>query len=195
MKLGIMGGTFDPPHIGHLIIAETARQQLNLDKVLFMPAGDPWRKSQRGVTPARHRLAMTRLAIEDNVCFELDGREVRREGPTYTADTLKELRAELPDAELFFITGEDVLADLPDWHEPGVVVELVRFAVAPRLGSRPPAALVPPDRIVRLEMPYIGISSTRLRHMAEEGLGLRYLVPDAVERYIRENGLYADSAA
>ena len=192
-RIGVFGGTFDPPHVGHLIMAETARQQAGLDRVLFLPAGDPWRKAHREVTPAQHRLAMTRLAIADNPCFELDDREVRRQGPTYTADTLRELKAEAPDAQFYFITGEDALADLPNWHQPDLIVELAVFVVAPRLGARPPAGLVPEERIVRLEMPYIGISSTRLRDMAAAGLSLRYQVPVAVEAYIREQGLYAGS--
>jgi nicotinate-nucleotide adenylyltransferase len=102
VRIGVLGGTFDPPHIGHLILAEVAREQLKLDRVLFIPAGDPWRKADRSVTPAPHRLAMTRLAIADNEAFELDDCEVRREGPTYTTETLRELSARLPDDVLVF---------------------------------------------------------------------------------------------
>jgi nicotinate-nucleotide adenylyltransferase len=191
MKLGIMGGTFDPPHLGHLVLAEAARQQIGLGTVLFMPAGDPWRKADRLVTAAHHRIEMTRLAVADNSSFEVDDREVRREGPTYTADTLRDLRAQTADAELYFLTGEDALADLSAWKSPEVIIEHAIFAVAPRLGSRPPAGLVPQERIVRIDMPYIDISSTRLREMAGRGCSLRYLVPESVERYIRQNGLYA----
>ena len=120
MRLGALGGTFDPPHLGHLLLAEQAREQLQLDKVLFIPAGDPWRKAGREIAPAAQRLAMTRLAIEGNAAFEVDGREIARDGPTYTVETLAELRAELGAGdELVFIVGQDALADLPNWRNPG----------------------------------------------------------------------------
>ncbi len=193
MKVGVLGGTFDPPHTGHLILAELARGQLALDCVRFVPAGDPWRKSSRAVTPAAHRLEMTRLAIADNLAFEIDDREVVREGPSYTAVTLQEMRRTLtPADELFFVLGEDALADLPYWREPATIAAAAWIVVAPREGVELPHAL-PFDRgrLLQLEMPYIGISSTDLRARVSNGLGLRYLVPPAVEAYIREHGLYA----
>ena len=187
-----MGGTFDPIHIGHLILAETARQQLQLDKVRFIPAGDPWRKAGREITPAQQRLAMVWAATQDNDAFEVDDCEIRREGPTYTAVTLKELRQAMPpEDELFFLAGEDSLADLPNWHDPGAIFEAAHFVVAPRDGSAGDPGIVPQDRLIRLDMPYIGISSTRLREMARSGLSLRYQVPETVEAYIRKQGLYA----
>ncbi len=191
MKLGILGGTFDPPHVGHLILAEQARTQLSLDKVLFMPAGDPWRKADRSVSPAAQRLVMARLAIEGNDALEVDDREVRREGPTYTVVTLREMRAELSAAdELYFLAGEDTLADMITWHEPQGIAELAFVVVALRPGEWPKHDLVPDDRFIALPMPYLDISSTGLRDMAREGKSLRYLVPDAVEAYIRSKSLY-----
>src|SRR5262245_42715643 len=115
LRLGILGGAFDPPHLGHLILAECALSQFKLDEVRFMPAGDPWRKSHREVTAAKHRLAMVRLAVEGNQAFVVDEREVKRSGATYTVDTLKELEAELSaDSELYFVMGEDAFVDLPN---------------------------------------------------------------------------------
>lgn len=194
MRLGIMGGTFDPIHIGHLILAETARQQLHLDKVRFIPAGDPWRKAGRVISPAAHRLAMTRLAVQDNDAFEVDDVEIRREGATYTIDTLQEIRGTLnPDDEIYFIAGEDSLADLPNWREPEAIFELACMAVARREGVSELVNIVPPNRVIWLEMPYIGISATRLREAAMAGESLRYQVPPAVEAYIRDEGLYSPS--
>jgi nicotinate-nucleotide adenylyltransferase len=191
-RLGVMGGTFDPIHIGHLILAETARQQLRLDKVRFIPAGDPWRKAGRDIAAAHHRLAMTWMATQDNEAFEVDDCEIRREGPSYTAVTLREIRAVLePGDELFFLAGEDALADLPNWHEPAGIFEAAQFVVAPREGFDAGTGIVPPERLIRLDMPYVGVSSTRLREMARAGESLRYQVPDVVEAFIRKQGLYA----
>jgi len=193
MKLGVLGGTFDPPHIGHLVLAESAREQLRLDRVGFVPAGDPWRKANRDVTAAVHRLAMIRLAVADNARFDVDEREIRRQGPSYTAVTLREIRGELAAGdELFFLVGADALADLPTWYEPASIAEAALIAVAPREGVALPLSLpFGEERIVRVEMPHIGISSTDLRERARRGLSLRYLVPDAVMAYIEERRLYA----
>jgi nicotinate-nucleotide adenylyltransferase len=195
MRLGVLGGTFDPPHFGHLVLAEFAREQLQLHHISFIVAGDPWRKSGRDLASAFDRLAMVRLAIAGNAAFVLDEREVRREGPTYTVDTLREIRDSLtPADELFFILGEDALADLPYWHDPAGIAALARIAVAPREGVSRPEVPFSEDRLVRVEMPYIGISSTLIRDRARRGLSLRYLIPDAVEGYIRERNLYAAPA-
>ena len=193
MRIGVLGGTFDPPHIGHLILAEVAREQLRLDSVFFIPAGDPWRKADRSVTPAIHRLAMTRLAIMDNEAFELDDCEVRREGPTYTTDTLRELRSRLSaDDVLVFLAGQDALADMPYWKDPAGIAETAVIAIAPREGYEPPAGLpFDTSALLRIDMPFVDISSTSLRERAKRGLSLRYLVPPAVAAYIRENGLYS----
>ena len=190
MKLGVLGGTFDPIHIAHLLLAEQAREQLALDRVLFVPAGDPWRKAYRRVTPSQHRLAMTRLAIAGDPGFEVEECEIRREGPTYTADTLRELHGRFARAELFLLLGEDALADLPFWHEPESLAENATIVVAPRGGVVLPELPFDPERVVRIKMPFMDVSSTDLRDRARHGKSLRYLVPDAVVDYIREHNVY-----
>ena len=192
MRIGVLGGTFDPPHIGHLILAEYAKEQLSLDKILFIPAGDPWRKADRDVTPATHRLAMTLLAVQGNRSFEVDDCEVRREGATYTVETLQFLRTRLQkDDELIFIVGQDALADTPTWREPQGIAAVAQIAVAPRTEVELPADL-PFDRksLLIVDMPPIDVSSTNLRERARRGLSLRYQVPAAVETYIHDNHLY-----
>ena len=163
MKVGVLGGTFDPVHLGHLVLAERARDELSLDLVLFVPAGDPWRKSHREITPAEHRLAMLQLAVEGNDAFGVSDLEIRREGPTYTADTLAVLAAERLDDEFYFIVGADALADMPNWHEPERIVEHARLAVAPRdVQEANIAALALPaiaGRIVQFTMPPLAVSS------------------------------------
>ncbi|HXH22267.1 MAG TPA: nicotinate-nucleotide adenylyltransferase [Dehalococcoidia bacterium] len=198
MRLGVLGGTFNPIHVGHLILAHCAAVQLGLDRVLFLPAGDPWRKAGSGVLSGLHRATMVRLAIEGDERFGLDEREVRQEGPSYTSVTLSELRREAGDSSrLFFLLGEDALEDMAYWHEPEVILEMATLAVAPRLVTPVPA---PPRHVKRkalelppyerIDMPYIGISSTDLRARVSRGESLKYLVPDSVDRYIRENQLY-----
>jgi nicotinate-nucleotide adenylyltransferase len=190
MKLGVLGGTFDPIHNAHLLLAEQAREQLGLKRVLFVPAGDPWRKAFRRVVPAEHRLAMTKLAVEDDPGFVVDDCEIRREGATYTADTLRELHKRHSRDELFLLLGEDALADLPFWREPDAIAELASIVVAPRGGVVLPELPFDADRVVRIKMPYLEISSTDLRARAKAGRSLRYLVPPAVEAYIKEHKLY-----
>lgn len=190
-RIGVYGGTFDPPHVGHLILAEAAREQLKLDKVMFIPAGDPWRKADRTVTPAFHRLEMTRLAVQGNPVFEVEDFEVVREGPSYTVESLEILHDHLGDgADLYLILGEDALADVPHWHQPERLVELSTLAVASRRGVTMPQLPFDRARVVPVEMPAIDISSTELRARASKGLSLRYQVPDAVLRYIEAHGLY-----
>ena len=201
MRLGVLGGTFDPPHVGHLLLAEEARTRLQLERVLFVPAGDPWRKAGQDVTPVEHRLAMVRLLLGSDPYFEVSTLEVERQGPSYTVDTLGALHQQYgPELELYFILGEDALDDLPNWKEPARLVSLARLAVAPRPPERGRArvgleAAVPglSRRVVPLPMPTIDISSTALREWARAGLSLRYLVPLSVEEYIRRHGLYGPS--
>ena len=197
MKLGVLGGTFDPPHMAHLVLAEAARSSLGLERVLFVPAGDPWRKAGQEITPAHHRLAMVRLAVADNPHFEVSTLEVDREGPSYTVDTLAALAEQYaPDAELYLLLGEDALRDMPNWKQPERIAALATVVVAPRPGGAGPGAL--PDsaspevaaRLVVLDMPVIDISATALRERARRGLSLHNLVPAAVARYIEEHGLY-----
>jgi nicotinate-nucleotide adenylyltransferase len=190
MKLGVLGGTFDPIHNAHLLLAEQAREQLGLRRVLFVPAGDPWRKAFRRVIPAEHRLAMTQLAVQDDSGFVVDDCEIKREGATYTADTLRDLKKRHTKDELFLLLGEDALADLPFWREPEAIAELANIVVAPRGGVVLPELPFDDDRVVRIKMPYLEISSTDIRERAKAGHSLRYLVPSAVEAYIKEHKLY-----
>ncbi len=195
--VGIVGGTFDPVHWGHLLLAEQARDQLSLARVLFVPAGMPWRKAGRPVSPVHHRVAMLRLALEGSP-FELSLLEVERPGPSYTVDTLRELRALIPEAQLYFVLGQDALLDLPNWHDPGGILELAMLAVASRPDHgreealRHVEACLPGvrERVVWLEMPVLGISGSDIRRRVREGRSIRYLVPASVEEYILRHGLY-----
>ena len=198
MKLGVLGGTFDPPHIGHLILAEEARLALGLGQVLFVPAGAPWRKAGQELSPREDRLAMVRLAVGDNPHFAVSALEIEREGPSYTAETLAALREKLAaDSEVFFILGQDSLADLPNWWQPQRIISLARLAVAARTAWEPAHAdalerEVPgiSQRLVWLDMPRIDISSTAVRERVRLGVSIRYWVSPGVEEYIRQHGLY-----
>lgn len=200
MRLGVFGGTFDPPHLGHLVLADRAREDLGLERLLWVSAGSPWRKAGRTVSPSGDRVAMVRLAIGEHDGFELSTLEVERHGPSYSVETLETLRGEQPDARLFFIIGLDTLRDLPNWREPQRLLELATPAVAARGGeqlTRAELEALSPglaDRAAWIDMPRLDISGTELRRRAAEGRTLRYLVPDAVERYIREHGLYQSGA-
>ena len=197
MNIGVLGGTFDPIHIGHLVIAEEARIKLGFNEVLFVPAGQPWRKLDRNITPADQRVEMVRRAIADNPHFKLCTLEVERPGPSYTVDTLTMLQKQLGSkASLFFILGRDTLAELPLWKEPKKEVQLCRLVVPPRLGSKDlrhlgtaiPGLL---DKVIQLDMPVIGISSAEIRQRIAQGLTIRYLVPAEVEKYIIEQKVYS----
>ena len=196
MRLGVLGGTFDPAHIGHQVLAEQAREQLGLDRVLWVPAGDPWRKGGAAVTAAEHRLAMARLAIAGNEAFEVITTELDRPGPTYTVDTLNELHDEYAAEELIFLLGLDALFDLPNWHRPAELIRLAVLGVARRGDQRHEAdeleRLLPglSGRVRWVEMPRLDVSGTELRRRAAEGRTLRYLVPPEVEAYIQEHHLY-----
>ncbi len=197
MKLGILGGTFDPIHCGHLIIAEEVRVRLGLDRVSFIPAGEPWLREGGGIASGEHRLQMVRLAISSNPFFELSTIELEHQGPSYSIDTITQLRDELgPDAELYFIIGPDALRQLPLWKEPGRILELSRVVAvrrpeySPDLASLDSAIPGASSQIIPIETPWIEVSSTEVRNRIRDGLSIRYLVPEAVERYIREHGLY-----
>jgi nicotinate-nucleotide adenylyltransferase len=200
MNIGVLGGTFDPIHMGHLIIAEEARVKLPLSEVLFVPAGQPWLKQDGDIAPAVHRVEMVRRAIADNPYFKLSTLEVERPGPSYTVDTLTMLRKQLGrKAGLFFLLGRDALAEVALWKEPHKVVQLCKLVVAPRIGSKDlrhlekaiPGLL---ERVIQLDMPVIGISSSEIRQRIAQGLPIRYLVPPAVEKYITEHRMYPVSA-
>jgi nicotinate-nucleotide adenylyltransferase len=197
MRIGILGGTFDPIHYGHLVIAEECRHRLRLDQVLFVPASQPPHKRGRTISPAVHRLAMVELAIAGNPAFSLSRIELERTGPSYSVDTLAQLREEHGEgAGLFFIVGLDALPDLLTWHKPQRILQLATLAAVTRPGYEfdlshivrqiPEAA----ERIVYVPAPSLDLSSTELRRRVTAGLPIRYQVPDAVERYVREQGLY-----
>lgn len=194
-RLAMLGGTFDPVHIGHLVLGEAALEQLELDRVVFVPTGQPWRKSHREITPAPQRLEMLRLAVADNPRFEVSTLEIEHDGPSYSEATLAALKDANPGAELFFILGRDSLADLPNWHDPSAVVGHATLVVADREGvvtsaAESPAVAALNARIVSLRMPVIGVSSTDLRERVAAGNSVRYLVPDSVADYIESHGLY-----
>ena len=208
--LALLGGTFDPPHIGHLVLAECARLQFGAQTVRFLPAGDPYKKSGttglptangQQPTAATDRLAMLRLALAGNPHFAIDDREIRRPGPSFTVDTLEELHAE-GHTNLILILGADALADLPTWKRPARIFELATIAVAPKpwqpTESQPPSAAgsgegqgVRARRTEQINMPPLAISSTLIRARVANGLPVRYLVPDAVIAYITTHNLYA----
>jgi len=197
-RVGILGGTFDPIHIGHLILAEETRLSLALDRVIFIPAGRPWRKSRREVSPPADRVAMVSTAITANPHFELSRLEVDREGPTYTVDTLQELRAQWgPDTEVWFILGSDALRDLPHWRDPVRIISQARLAVAARSGLSDAEIAGLEQTIPGLgqcidvvSMPAVGISSSELRRRLRESLSTRYWLPPGVEQYARAHSLY-----
>ena len=201
MKLGVLGGTFDPIHLGHLAAAEAARAALELDRVLFVPAGDPWLKAGATISPGEHRLAMVRAAIEGVEAYEASTVEVDRPGPTYTEVTLAQLQESYgPDTGLHFIVGADTVRDLARWHAPAEVLARCTLVVMgrPAQGELDLSTL---DRIapgasaravaVDLDME---VSATEIRRRAAAGESLAGLVPEAVERYIREHKLYEEQA-
>ncbi len=195
-RVGILGGTFDPPHIAHLVMADQAQTQLHLERVLFVPAGQPPHKLDRIVTHASHRIAMTQQAIAGRSDWELARVDVDRPGPHYTADMLGLMRELYPGDELYLIVGSDSLRDLLTWYAPKRVVSQARLAVMrrpgaeadlPRLEAGLPGIT---SRLDWVEAPLLDISSHDIQRRVCAGMSIRYLVPEAVERYIAEQGLY-----
>lgn len=197
-RLGILGGTFDPPHIGHLWLGEAACQQLKLDKVLFLPAGQPPHKQDEKVSPAKHRLEMTRLAVSSNDRFIVDDLDVTRPPPHYTLTLLVLLHQRFPETLLWLLIGSDSLQELPTWHQPGEIMKLARFGVLPRssvtvdwfsLTQKLPGVESTVDFI---KAPTIELSSTEMRLWLNSGRSLRYLIPQEVVEYIAVHGLYQE---
>lgn len=196
MRIGILGGTFNPPHIGHLICAQEAHIQLKLDRVLIVPARLPPHKAVEDEPGASHRLELCRLAVAGDERLRASSLEIERDGPSYTVATLEQLHACAPESELYLIVGGDVAAGLPTWHAPERVLALATLAVAKRGGTSQAAvrsalgSLRGGERAVFFAMPRIAISSTMVRRRARAGLPIRYLVPDAVAAYIQQHNLY-----
>ena len=198
MGIGIMGGTFDPIHNGHLIVAEDVRIRLDLKEMLFIPAGRPWLKEDQVVSPAGHRVEMIRLAISPNPYFNLSTIEVDRSGPSYSVDTVEALKNQYEaETKIFFLLGNDILAELPQWKEPSRLIEMCHLVAFSRPGySSPPLRsleLAIPgitQRVMLLQVPQIDISSTQIRSLVAQGHSIRALVPELVERYIRRHKLY-----
>lgn len=199
-RIGIFGGTFDPIHLGHLILAEQCREQGALDEVWFVPAARPPHKLDRTLTRFEQRVEMIALAIAGQRTFRIEELEKERAGPSYTADTLDELHRLHPEHEFWLLIGSDTVADLPTWHAPLRVVELAGLLVAGRPGHEVPSAehvrgmlRLPEEATLRyraVESPLVDISSRDLRRRARDSRSLRYMVPRAVECYIAEKGLY-----
>lgn len=187
-RIGLLGGTFDPPHLGHLVVAECALVELGLDEVRLLVAGEPWMKA--AVSSAEDRLALVEAAVADSPGLVVDAREVGRPGPTYTADTLAELHAEEPDAEFFFVLGEDAATALPEWERIADAFALATFVVVTRPGNAPPEASALPGPVVHLEIPQLYVSSTDLRDRFARGGATRWLVPPSVDGEVRRRGLY-----
>jgi nicotinate-nucleotide adenylyltransferase len=199
MRIGILGGTFNPPHLGHLVAGQEAYRELGLDQVMLIPAGIPPHKPVDAEPGPHHRLQLCRLAIGNDERFSVSDLELRRDGPSYTVDTLKELSTQAPNNELFLILGGDIAAGLPDWHEPERVLELATVAIAGRRGTakasvqKALSGLDGGDRARFFQMPRIGISSTMVRRRVRAGQPIRYFVPDGVVDYIETHGLYRTS--
>ena len=200
MRLGLFGGSFDPIHLGHLVLAESAREQCELEQVWFLPAAVPPHKQGRQLTSGERRVEMLELAIGGHTGFGVSSHEIERGGVSYTVQTLEHFRSLDPDGELFFILGADMLADLPNWREASRVCELALPIVACRAGNAEPdfsclADIARPERIDqirrhRIESPLIELSSTEIRGRVAEGSSIRYRTPRAVEKYIQTHGLY-----
>ena len=186
MRLGIYGGAFDPPHLGHLVAASDACGALGLDRLLWIPSAVHPLKPVRTAAPLR--LEMVRAAIQGDSRFAADDLELRRTGPSYTVDTLRELRAREPGAELFFLTGADNLAELPRWREPDEIARLATLAVVSRAGDALPGD--PPYPAVAVAVTRVDVSSTEVRRRVAAGQSIRYLVPDAVRAVIERERLY-----
>jgi nicotinate-nucleotide adenylyltransferase len=196
VRIGILGGTFNPPHVGHLVCAQEAYLQLELDRVMLIPARIPPHKPVEDEPGAEHRLELCRLAVRGDERFEVSDIEIRRGGTSFTVATLEELSSQAPDRELFLIVGGDVAAGLPHWREPERVLSLATIAVAERRGTPKEAvdtalgALDGGERAQFFRMPRIGVSSTMIRRRVRARQPIRYFTPDAVIGYIEQHGLY-----
>jgi nicotinate-nucleotide adenylyltransferase len=197
-RVGILGGTFDPPHIGHLILGEYTAEALGLTRLLFIPAADPPHKQDRQKTSVEHRLAMVTIALADNPRFQLSRLDIDRPGPHYSVETVRLVQESYPDAEIFFVMGGDSLRDLPAWSRPQELIQLCRLAVMRRPGDNISAGmheqLIPglSERMVIIDAPVLEIASSDIIERIRQGKSVRYLVPDDVLAYIRTHRIYED---
>jgi len=187
-RIGVMGGTFDPIHHGHLVAASEVQQSFDLDEVIFVPTGQPWMKHD--VSPAEHRYLMTVIATASNPRFTTSRIDIERGGVTYTIDTLRDLRREHPDADLFFITGADAVAQIVEWKDVEELWELAHFVAVSRPGHALSIRGLPEQGVSSLEVPALAISSTDCRRRVDRGFPVWYLVPDGVVQYISKHHLY-----
>ncbi len=195
-RLGVMGGTFDPIHHGHLVAASEVQSWFGLDEVVFVPTGQPYQKSQRDVAAAEHRYLMTVVATASNPRFTVSRVDIDRPGPTYTIDTLTDIAAARPEADLYFITGADALSDILGWRSAQEMFRLAHFVGCTRPGYDMTASTLdkmPPDRVTIVEIPALAISSTDCRARTARGEPVWYLVPDGVVQYISKHKLYRSS--
>lgn len=187
-RIGVMGGTFDPIHNGHLVAASEVAHSFGLDEVIFVPTGQPWQK--QNVSPSEHRYLMTVIATASNPNFTVSRVDIDRDGPTYTIDTLRDLKRERPDAELFFITGADAIAQILSWREHDELWNLAHFVAVSRPGHVLSTDGLPSENVSQLEVPALSISSTDCRERVADGEPVWYLVPDGVVQYIAKHLLY-----
>ncbi len=189
--IGILGGTFDPPHLGHLVLAQELAEKLKLDSVIFIPSANPPHKSTGEVSSAKHRFQMTKRAIHGNRIFRVSDIELKRKGPSYTVDTIRELKEIYANSDLFFLTGSDILDEILTWKDPQEIYRLIKVVIGLRPGSD---KIEPANQFVRkseiIEITSLDISSTRIRDKARSGKSIKYLVPPKVEHYIRRHKLY-----
>jgi nicotinate-nucleotide adenylyltransferase len=187
-RIGVMGGTFDPIHHGHLVAASEVAQWFDLDEVVFVPTGEPWQKER--VSPSEHRYLMTVIATASNPRFTVSRVDIDRSGPTYTIDTLRDLKALRPDSELFFITGADAIAQILSWRDHDELWDLAHFVAVSRPGHVLNTDGLPSEDVSQLEIPALSISSTDCRDRVKRGHPVWYLVPDGVVQYIAKHHLY-----
>jgi nicotinate-nucleotide adenylyltransferase len=194
-RLGVMGGTFDPIHHGHLVAGSEVASLFELDEVVFVPTGTPWQKAESEVTPAEDRYLMTVIATASNPRFTVSRTDLDRSGPTYTIDTLRDLRGlRGPDVEMYFITGADALSNILSWRDVDELFELAHFVGCTRPGHRLADPGLPDGRVSLVEVPALAISSTNCRDRVRRGEPIWYLVPDGIVQYINKRGLYQERA-
>ena len=195
-RIGVMGGTFDPVHHGHLVAASEVAHDFTLDEVVFVPTGEPYQKETRRVSPPEDRYLMTVIATASNPRFSVSRLDIDRPGPTYTIDTLRDLRAVRgEDAEFYFITGADALSRMLSWQDVDELFTLAHFVGCTRPGHRLTGQGLPEDKVSLVEIPALAISSTGCRHRVAEGEPIWYLVPDGIVQYIAKRGLYRNGDA